>query len=269
MNWLEYLKAVVMGTVEGITEFLPVSSTGHLIITADLINFHGPLAENFEIVIQLAAILAICWLYRDRLLQVIRGLGSDAGSQRFAINLIVAFLPAAIIGFLAHGYIKALLFNPLTVAIALIVGGIVILVVERMHLPVSTHTVDDITPMTAFKIGCAQVLAMIPGTSRSGATIIGGLVFGLSRTAATEFSFFLAIPVMFAATGLDLVKSADQFTADYAVVLAIGFVTSFITAVLAVKTFIRYVSRHDFTAFAWYRIVFGAMCLWYYWPKPS
>jgi undecaprenyl-diphosphatase len=269
MNWLEYLKAVIMGAVEGITEFLPISSTGHLIITADLINFHGPLASNFEIVIQLAAILAICWLYRDKLLGVIRSIGASRDSQRFVLNLLVAFLPAAVVGLIAHGTIKELLFNPLTVAIALIVGGFVILIVERMHLPVRVQTVDELRPWDAFKIGCVQVLSLIPGTSRSGATIIGGLLFGLSRTAATEFSFFLAIPVMFAATGYDLAKNAGDLNWEYAVVLAIGFVTSFITAVLAVKTFIRFVSRHDFTAFAWYRILFGALCLWYYWPRGS
>lgn len=267
MNWLEYLKAAVMGAVEGITEFLPVSSTGHLIITADLIDFHGPLASNFEIVIQLAAILAICWLYRERLLAVARGIGSNRDSQRFLLNLLVAFLPAAVVGLITHEAIKALLFNPLTVAIALIVGGVIILIVEGMHLPVRVRTVDELRPWDAFRIGCVQVLSLIPGTSRSGATIIGGLVFGLSRTAATEFSFFLAIPIMFAATGLDLAKNLGDLNADYVVVLAIGFVVSFITAVLAVKTFIRFVSRHDFAAFAWYRIVFGALCLWYYWPR--
>lgn len=267
MNWLEYLKAAVMGAVEGITEFLPVSSTGHLIITADLIDFHGPLASNFEIVIQLAAILAICWLYRERLLAVARGIGSNRDSQRFLLNLLVAFLPAAVVGLITHEAIKALLFNPLTVAIALIVGGVIILIVEGMHLPVRVRTVDELRPWDAFRIGCVQVLSLIPGTSRSCATIIGGLVFGLSRTAATEFSFFLAIPIMFAATGLDLAKNLGDLNADYVVVLAIGFVVSFITAVLAVKTFIRFVSRHDFAAFAWYRIVFGALCLWYYWPR--
>lgn len=269
MNWLEYLKAVVMGAVEGITEFLPVSSTGHLIITADLIDFHGPLASNFEIVIQLAAILAICWLYRGKLLAVMRGVRSDRVSQRFVLNLLVAFLPAAVVGLIAHEAIKATLFNPLTVAVALIVGGVVILIVERMHLPVRVQTVDELRPWDAFKIGCVQVLSLVPGTSRSGATIIGGLVFGLSRTAATEFSFFLAIPVMFAATGFDLAKNLGELNAEYAIVLAIGFVASFITAVLAVKTFIRFVSRHDFTVFAWYRILFGALCLWYYWPRGS
>ncbi|MFO1435591.1 MAG: undecaprenyl-diphosphate phosphatase [Gammaproteobacteria bacterium] len=267
MNWLEYLKAVVMGTVEGITEFLPISSTGHLIIAGHVIDFSGPMAENFEIVIQLGAILAVCWLYRDRLLRVAQGLRSDTSAQRFVLNLLVAFIPAAVIGLLLHHQIKALLFNPVTVAIALIVGGFAILLVERLHISVRTNDIDELKLTDAFKIGCVQILALIPGTSRSGATIIGGLLCGLSRTAATEFSFFLAIPVMFAATGLDLVKSAGSFTSDYAIVLAIGFITAFITAVLAVKTFIRYVSGHDFTAFAIYRVVFGALCLWHYWPK--
>jgi undecaprenyl-diphosphatase len=267
MNWLEYLKAVIMGAVEGITEFLPISSTGHLIIAGQVIDFSGPMAENFEIVIQLGAILAICWLYRERLMRIVLGLRSDAIAQRFALNLLVAFIPAAVIGLLLYEQIKALLFNPITVAIALVVGGFAILLVERMHIPVRTQTVDQLSVMNAFKIGCVQVLALIAGTSRSGATIIGGLLCGLSRTAATEFSFFLAIPVMFAATGFDLVESADRFTSDYAIVLAVGFVTAFITAVLAVKVFIRYVSEHDFTAFAIYRIVFGSLCLWHYWPR--
>jgi undecaprenyl-diphosphatase len=266
MIWLEYLKALIMGAVEGITEFLPVSSTGHLIITADLIDFHGPLATNFEIVIQLGAILAICWLYRAKLLQVTRGLGRNASANRFVLNLVMAFLPAAMVGALLHDQIKELLFNPLTVAIALIVGGVLILLVERFHLPVHVDKVDDLEPADAFKIGCVQVLSLIPGTSRSGATIIGGLLFGLSRTAATEFSFFLAIPVMFAATSFDLYKSAGELNGGYLLVLSVGFITAFVTAVLAVKTFIRFVSRHDFTVFAWYRIIFGALVLWYYWP---
>ena len=264
MNWMEYLQAIIMGAVEGITEFLPVSSTGHLIITADLIDFHGELASNFEIVIQLAAILAVCWLYRHKLFEVVRGLPGDARSWRFVENLAVAFIPAAAIGFVFHDRIKQWLFNPVTVAIALIVGGFVILLVERFHFREHVKTVDDLQPRDALKVGCVQVLALIPGTSRSGATIIGGLLFGLSRQAATEFSFFLAIPIMFAATAFDLAKNLSRLNSDYIAVLAIGFVTAFITAVVAVRGFVRFVSKHNFTAFAIYRIAFGAIVLWYY-----
>jgi undecaprenyl-diphosphatase len=262
---LDYLKAVLMGAVEGITEFLPISSTGHLIITADLIDFHGSLAATFEIAIQLGAILSVCWLYREKLLGVVRDLGRDATAQRFIVNLALAFVPSAALGFFLHDTITTHLFNPLMVAWALVVGGALILIVERFHFPTDVTEVDGMDWKHALKIGCMQALSLIPGTSRSGATIIGGLLFGLSRKAATEFSFFLAIPTMFAATGYDVYKNRAAFDIDQFGLFLVGFVAAFITAVLAVKTFVRFVAHHDFSVFAWYRIVFGGVVLWYYW----
>ena len=266
MNFVELIKTLIMGAVEGITEFLPVSSTGHLIITGDLIHFTGEMADTFEIVIQLGAILAVCWLYRDKLLNVTRTLGSERRSQAFVINLFIAFLPAAIVGLALHKKITELLFNPITVAMALIVGGIAMLIIERIHMVPDVHDVDNMDWRHALKVGLAQTLALFPGVSRSGATIMGGLVFGLSRQTATEFSFFLAIPVMFAATLYELVKHLDQFHAADVKVFAVGFVMSFLSALVAVKAFIRFISNHDFRGFAWYRIVFGVIVLWYFWP---
>ena len=266
MNWVELVKTLIMGAVEGITEFLPVSSTGHLIITGDIIHFTGAMADTFEIVIQLGAILAVCWLYREKLLNVTRTLGSDRKSQSFVVNLFVAFVPAAVVGLALHKIITELLFNPITVAIALIVGGVAILIVERVHVVPKVTDVDQLGWRDALKVGCVQTLALFPGVSRSGATIMGGLVFGLSRQTATEFSFFLAIPTMFAATLYELAKHLDQFHAADVEVFAVGFVMSFLSALVAVKGFIRYVSHHDFAVFAWYRIIFGAIVLWYFWP---
>jgi undecaprenyl-diphosphatase len=195
------LKAAVMGLVEGATEFIPVSSTGHLILAGDWLGFNEWHAhETFDVFIQLGAILAVVWLYRAKILGVVRTAPKDPASQRLILNLVIAFLPAAIVGFLAHDFIKEKLFNPVTVAIALVVGGVLILLIESWHRPVTTPTVDDVRPKEALGVGLAQLLSLIPGTSRSGATIMGGLSLGLSRVAATEFSFFLAIPVMFAAT---------------------------------------------------------------------
>jgi undecaprenyl-diphosphatase len=265
MNWLDYLKAIVMGAVEGITEFLPISSTGHLIITGDLIDFHGLLATTFEIAIQLGAILSVCWLYRSRLFLVVRGVAADPIAQRFIVNLALAFLPSAILGFFLHDVITKHLFNPFMVAWALVIGGVLILLVERFHFPVDVVDVDAMDWKHALKIGCMQALSLIPGTSRSGATIIGGLLFGLSRKAATEFSFFLAIPTMFAATGYEVYKNRDAFDVDQLGLFAVGFVVAFMTAVLAVKSFVRFVAHHNFSVFAWYRILFGGIVLWYYW----
>ena len=265
MDWLIFLKATLMGAVEGITEFLPISSTGHLIIAGDLIDFTGPLATTFEIAIQLGAILSVCWIYREKFLGVLRGLGSDASAQRFVVNLALAFVPAAVLGLLFHDVITELLFNPVSVAVALVGGGILILIVERFHFPVDVNDVDAMDWRHALKVGFMQALALIPGTSRSGATIIGGLLFGLSRRAATEFSFFLAVPTMFAATGYDLFKNRAAMNAAQIGVFAVGFVVAFITAMIAVKTLLRYVAHHDFSVFAWYRIVFGGLVLWYFW----
>jgi undecaprenyl-diphosphatase len=255
------LKAAILGIVEGLTEFLPVSSTGHLIIAGDLLGFNDQRAKVFEIAIQLAAILAVVWEYRARIAGVLSGLPSQPGAQRFALNLIVAFLPSAVLGLLFAGYIKAYLFNPLTVAAAFIVGGLLILWAERRDHRVRVFSVDDMTWKDALKVGFAQSLAMIPGTSRSGATIIGGLFFGLERRTATEFSFFLAIPTMFAATLYDVYKHRDVLSLGDVPLFLVGGATSFVSAFLAVRGLLRYISRHDFTVFAWYRIAFGILVL--------
>ena len=255
------LKAVILGIVEGLTEFLPISSTGHLIILGDLLGYNDEASKVFKIVIQLGAILAVCWDYRVRLTKMVTGLPSDAPSQRFAAMLFIGFLPAAVLGLMFHSTIKALLFNPITVATALIVGGVIILYVEKRAYHPRINSVDEMRWPDALKVGFAQALAMIPGTSRSGATIMGGLIFGLSRKTAAEFSFFLAIPTMFAATAYDLYKNWSLLRADDLPVFAVGFVASFVAAMWAVKSFIRFISNHTFVVFAWYRIVFGLIVL--------
>jgi len=264
MDFLLLCKAVVLGIVEGLTEFLPVSSTGHLIIVAELIDFSGNSAKVFEIVIQLGAILGVAWDYRTRLTRTFTHI-REKSEQRFVLNLLVAFLPAAILGLLLHQHIKTYLFNSFTVSLALIVGGIAILLIERLSLTVHTNNVDSLRMRDAFKIGLAQTFSLFPGVSRAGATIMGGLLSGLSRTAATEFSFFLAMPVMVAATAYELFNNLHALKASDLAVLAAGFLMSFISAVVVVKMFLRYVSRHDFTVFAWYRIVFGLIVLFYAW----
>lgn len=262
MDLLLLLQALIMGVVEGVTEFLPISSTGHLIITAELLNFWSKEKRDvFEVVIQLGAILAVCYEYRVRLWQVVQGLGAEARAQRFAVNVVVAFLPAAVLGFFLISAIKAHLFNAVTVAMALVVGGVLILWAEKRQHAVRVPEVDDMRWPDALKVGLAQCLALIPGTSRSGATIIGGLFFGLSRKAAAEFSFFLAIPTMFAATAYDVLKHRDEFVAADFPVFAVGFVVSFVAALLVIRALMRFISRHDFTAFAWYRIAFGGFIL--------
>jgi undecaprenyl-diphosphatase len=255
------LHALILGIVEGLTEFLPVSSTGHLIIVGQLLNFNDEKGKVFEIAIQFAAILAVVWEYRARLGHALVSVTTEPASQRLAINLFVAFLPAAVLGLLFIKQIKHYLFNPIVVASALIIGGVLILWAERRKHVIRAETVDDMTWRDALKVGFAQALAMIPGTSRSGATIIGGLFFGLSRKTATEFSFFLAIPTMFAATFYDVFKNRHLFSADDIGLFAVGCAASFISALLAVRGLIRFVSRHDFTVFAWYRIVFGVLVL--------
>jgi undecaprenyl-diphosphatase len=255
------LVALVLGILEGLTEFLPISSTGHLIIVGDLLGYTDDTSKVFKIVIQLGAILAVCWDYRVRLAGVAGGLATDPAARRFVGLLFVGFLPAAVLGLLFHSTIKALLFNPLTVATALIVGGFVILYVERRAYHPRIDSVDAMRWPDALKVGFAQALAMIPGTSRSGATIMGGLVFGLSRKAAAEFSFFLAIPTMFAATIYDLYKNRALLDLGDLPVFAVGFVAAFVAAMFAVKAFIRFISNHTFVVFAWYRIVFGLVVL--------
>jgi undecaprenyl-diphosphatase len=255
------LKAAILGLVEGATEFIPVSSTGHLIVVSDWLGLVDERAKTFDIFIQLGAILAIVWLYRVRLTRILLGAGRDSRSRRFISNLLIAFLPAAVAGFVAHDWIKAHLFEPTVVAIALVVGGVLILLIERWVPAPRILDANDVPPRTAFGIGLAQVLSLIPGTSRSGATIMGGYGLGLSRVAATQFSFFLAIPVMLAATMYDLLKSWSVLVPADAPVFAVGFIVSFLTAVIVVRAFLAYVSGHSFSAFAWYRILVGAALL--------
>jgi undecaprenyl-diphosphatase len=255
------LKALIMGIVEGLTEFLPISSTGHLILTASLLDFTGDKIKVFEIAIQVGAMLAVCWEYRARIGNVLSGLFSDVKAQRFALNLLIAFTPAAALGFLFNKKITAALFSPLPVALAFVVGGLIILWVERRNkanpIAARIESVDDMTALDALKVGIAQAFALVPGTSRSGATIIGGMLFGLSRKAATEFSFFLAIPTLFSATVYSLYKERALLSSADIPLFGIGTISAFISAFLCVRWLLRYISSHDFTAFAWYRIVFG------------
>lgn len=261
MDYLLYLQAFVLGVIEGLTEFIPVSSTGHLIIAAELMDFwtHEKRVV-FEVAIQLGAILAVVYDYAARLRQAAVGwVRREPVSQRFVANLLIGFLPAAVIGFFAIGFIHDVLFDPLVVASALIIGGIIILLAERRAPLATTPEVEDIRWTQALKIGFVQCLAMIPGTSRSGATIIGGLWFGLSRKAAAEFSFFLAIPTMIGATVYSVYVHWDEFLLQDLPVFAIGFVMAFVAAALVVKALVGFVSRHGFYVFAWYRIGFGVL----------
>lgn len=262
MDFLLLIKAAVMGLVEGATEFLPVSSTGHLILAGDLMNFMDHDKRGvFEVAIQLGAILAVVWEYRARFVSTFAGLGRDPIANRLIINLAIAFLPLAILGLLFGDVIKENLFKPVPVAIAFILGAFVILWAEKRQHTITIPTVDDIKPLDALKLGLAQAVALIPGTSRSGATIIGGLFFGLSRQAAAEFSFFLAVPTLGIASIYSMYKARDLLSFDDIGAWIVGFVFSFISAMIAVRALIRYVSHHDFTVFAWYRIAFGVIVL--------
>lgn len=258
------LKAVVLGLVEGATEFIPVSSTGHLIIVSEWLSFTGAKAATFVIFIQLGAILAIVWLYREKLLEWTFSVVRSETSRRLWLNLLVAFIPAAAVGFLFHRSIKAFLFSPLVVAAALVAGGLAILVIEWWEPKTSIEDLDGVSYRTALGIGIAQVLALVPGVSRSGATIMGAYVLGCSRRVATEFSFFLAIPVMAAATLFDLWESRADLSGSDVPVFAIGFIVSFLSALVVVRGFLRFVSNHTFLSFAWYRIAFGILLLVYY-----
>jgi undecaprenyl-diphosphatase len=252
------LKAFILGILEGLTEFLPISSTGHLILACDLLDFTGDKAKLFTIVIQVGAILAICWEYRLKLFSVLRGLAHDRIAQKFAINLIIAFLPLAMIGFVFGHAIKSLLFKPIPVAIAFIFGALIIIWAEKRDHTIRVREVEDLSIVDAFKLGLAQAFALIPGTSRSGATIIGGLLFGLSRKAATEFSFFLAIPTLITASLYDLYKHRDLLQLENdGLIFSTGLIAAFFSAQVAVKGLLRYISHHDFIIFAWYRIIFG------------
>jgi undecaprenyl-diphosphatase len=255
------LKALVMGVVEGLTEFLPVSSTGHLILVGDLLSLNDAKAKVFEIVIQTGALLAVVWEYRRRFLHVLAGLFSDPGATRFATNIAIAFAPAVVLALLFGSYIKTHLFRPVPVALAFIAGGLIILWAERRKHTVRVLDVDGMTWRDALKIGCAQCLALIPGTSRSGATIIGGLLFGLSRKAATEFSFFLAVPTLVGAGAYQLYKERELLSAADTGWFGAGLLAAFVSALACVRWLLRYVATHDFTGFAWYRIAFGAVVL--------
>ncbi len=255
------IQALILGVVEGITEFLPVSSTGHQIIVADLIGFGGERALAFNIIIQLGAILAVIWEYRRKIIDVVVGLPEERQAQKFTVNLLIAFMPAVVLGVAFADLIHEYLFNPITVAAALVIGGIVMLWAERRDHAIRAETVDDMTWTLALKVGFAQCLALVPGTSRSGSTIIGGLLFGLSRKAATEFSFFLAMPTMVGAAVYSGYKYRDLFQPGDFAVFAIGFVTSFIFAMLAVRALLKFIGNHSYAAFAWYRIGFGLLIL--------
>ncbi|MGE3770910.1 MAG: undecaprenyl-diphosphate phosphatase [Bdellovibrionales bacterium] len=257
----DILHAVFLGILEGLTEFLPVSSTGHLILFVDLLGFQGPPGRVFEVAIQLGAVLAICALYWRKLWNVTINLPTSAASRLFAANILIAFLPAMVLGALFHSYIKEVLFDPQVVCIALIVGGIALLVLERVLNKPHIHRVDDLPLPSAFKIGVVQCLAMVPGVSRSGATIMGGLLLGLDKRTAAEFSFFLAIPTMAGAVAYDLYKNWEHLVFDDWQVIAIGFITAFLAALAVVQFMLRLITRWGFAPFAIYRIILGAVML--------
>ncbi len=268
MELLTLLKAVALGIVEGVTEFIPVSSTGHLILTQDLIGFTGHKENAFIIFIQLGAILAVVWLYRVKFINVLQSMHRDRRSRGLVTNLIIATLPAVVIGLPTEKWIEAHLFRPVPVALAFILGGVAIVLIERGRRSPSVASVDDIPLKKALSVGCIQVLALLfPGVSRSGATIMGGLVSGLSRTAATEFSFFLAIPAMLGASLIKLLKVRDLLSAADLPVFAVGFAVSFIAALVVIRKLLAYVSRNSFTPFAGYRILFGVLILVVYWNR--
>jgi len=269
MDLILLLKAVILGVVEGLTEFLPISSTGHLILVGDLLDFNDDRGKAFEVIIQFGAILAVCWEFRAKLFKVVSSFTQNANSRRFVLNLLIASIPAMGLAFVFGKYIKAVLFSPIPVASAFIVGALIIFWAERRQEKISNsrnhiHSVDDLTYLDAFKVGLAQCAALIPGTSRSGATIIGGMLFGLPRAVATEFSFFLAIPVIGGATTYELLKlwkAPVAFSGEFTLAIAVGFIAAFISAFICVRWLIHYVAHHNFIPFAWYRIVFGLLVL--------
>jgi undecaprenyl-diphosphatase len=262
-------KAFILGVVEGLTEFLPISSTGHLILVGDLLNFNDERGKAFEVIIQFGAILAVCWEFRAKLWNVMSTIRTSAISRGFLINLLIASIPAMGLAFIFGKYIKAVLFSPIPVATAFIVGALIIFWAEsrqRKAIPLKNRiqSIDDLTPLDALKVGLAQCAALIPGTSRSGATIIGGMLFGLPRAVATEFSFFLAIPVIGGATAYELLKlwkNPVSLSGDFTLAIVVGFISAFISAFICVRWLIHYVAGHNFIPFAWYRIVFGLLVL--------
>jgi undecaprenyl-diphosphatase len=254
--------SLIMGLVEGVTEFLPISSTGHLILTGDLLNFLTKEKRDvYEIFIQLGAMLAVVWEYRAKIGKTLAGAGKAGGERNLLLGIVVAFIPAAILGKLFSESIKAVLFNPVAVSIAFIVGGLIILWAEKRQHTVTIETVDDLSLGDALKVGLCQCLALIPGTSRSGATIIGGMFLGLSRKAATEFSFFLGIPTLGAASLYSLLKHRHVLDSADIGIFAVGFIASFIFAFIAIRALIKFISTHTFVVFAWYRIAFGLIVL--------
>ena len=271
MELILLAKALILGVVEGLTEFLPISSTGHLILVGDLLDFNDERGKAFEVIIQFGAILAICWEFRAKLWKVLSSLATSSASRRFVMNLLIASVPAMGLAFVFGKHIKAVLFAPIPVATAFIVGAFIIFWAESRQSKsiissekVSIKSVDDLTPLDALKVGLAQCAALIPGTSRSGATIIGGMLFGLPRVVATEFSFFLAIPVIGGATvyeSLKLWKSPVALSGEFSLAIAVGFIAAFISAFICVRWLIHYVAHHNFIPFAWYRIVFGLLVL--------
>jgi undecaprenyl-diphosphatase len=270
MDWILTLKALILGVVEGLTEFLPVSSTGHLIVAGSVLNFDIPQEKTFDVVIQLGAILAVCWEFRQRIINVIGGLATQPEARRFTLNVIIATIPAIVLGLLLEKKIKALLFSPVPVAFALVFGGVIILWVESRQRnrarnqpdeQARVHKIEQLTPLDAFKVGLAQCAALIPGMSRSGSTIIGGMLFGLDRRVATEFSFFLAIPIIFGATVYELHKDWQAMSTDALGLFSLGFLAAFVSAFACVRWLLRYIAAHDFSAFAWYRIGFGLLIL--------
>jgi undecaprenyl-diphosphatase len=259
------LKAALMGIVEGLTEFLPISSTGHLILAGALLDFNDERGKLFEIVIQSAAIMAVVWEFRARIGQTFRGWRTDPKARRLLLNVGIAFLPLATLGLLAGKFLKAHLFNAPTVAITFILGAFVILWAERRQQQVRVHDIDDMTWLDALKVGLAQCFALIPGTSRSGATIIGGMLFGLSRQVATQFTFFLAIPTLGIASLYSLYKDRALLSVDDLGMWVVGMVASFVSAFFCVRWLLRFISTHSFVPFAWYRIVFGLIVLATWW----
>jgi undecaprenyl-diphosphatase len=261
MDIAALLSALAMGVLEGLTEFLPISSTGHLILLGSLIGFEGPPGKVFEISIQLGAILAIIWIYRDLLLDLLRGMWRPGRERFYVVNLLLAFLPAMVLGATLHKTITETLFNPWVVSVALVVGGIAIILIERARPDPSIHSVPEIGPVTALLIGFGQALAMIPGTSRSGATIVAALLLGVGRRTAAEFSFILAIPTMLAASAYSLFKVRDQISADGLGVIAVGFIAAFLVALVTVRWVLSVIGRIGFTPFGWYRIALGGLML--------
>jgi undecaprenyl-diphosphatase len=261
MDIILLIKALILGIVEGLTEFLPISSTGHLILTGALLDFNDERGKLFEIVIQSGAILAVIWEYRARLAATFAGLGKQREANRLVLNLLIAFLPLAVLGLAFGKTIKAHMFSAIPVATAFIVGAFVILWAERRQHSIRIHHIDEMRPLDALKMGIAQAFALIPGTSRSGSTIIGGMLFGLSRQAATEFSFFLAIPTLGVATLYQLYKERALLNADDLGMWVVGFISAFISAFFCVRWLLRYISNHNFIPFAWYRIAFGIVIL--------